>query len=112
MLYTPKSGDYLRIFTDEKVKDSVIINFGQYLKSTREKLYSKQNEEKNLGKVAESFYSFLTTSDKGKKYVELLKNTPQAKIMMQSRSSDDLVCHCNIAILNIFDSELQLINTC
>ena len=31
--------------------------------------------------------------------------------MMQSSSSNDCVCHYNIKILNLFDPELQLINT-
>ena len=30
--------------------------------------------------------------------------------MMQSSSSDNCVCHCNIKILDIFDPGLQLIN--
>ena len=31
--------------------------------------------------------------------------------MMQLSSSDDCVCHYNIEILNLFDQELQPINT-
>ena len=31
--------------------------------------------------------------------------------MMQSGSSDNCICHFNIKILNLFDPELQLINT-
>ena len=31
--------------------------------------------------------------------------------MMQSNSSDNCVHCCNIEILNLFDTELQLINT-
>ena len=31
--------------------------------------------------------------------------------MMQSISSDNCTCHFNIKILNLFDPELQLINT-
>ena len=31
--------------------------------------------------------------------------------MMQSSSSDNCICHYNIKILNLFDPELQLINT-
>ena len=52
MLYTPKTDDYLKILTDQKVKDVVAINFSDYFKSTREKLYSKLIEEQNLRKVA------------------------------------------------------------
>ena len=50
-------------------------------------------------------------SDEVETYAELIKKTPEAKIMMQSSSSDDCVRHYNIEILNLFDSELQLINT-
>ena len=39
MLYIPKIDDYLKILTDDGVKD---------FKSAREKLYSKLNEEQNL----------------------------------------------------------------
>ena len=57
MFYMPKITGYLKILTDEEVKDCVLINFGEYFKS-REKLYSKLSEEKNWRKVAESFHSF------------------------------------------------------
>ena len=61
-------------------------------------MYSKLNEEENLRKVGKSLYLFLTTPDKVKKYV-------------QSNSSDNCIHHYNVEILNIFDPELQLINT-
>ena len=38
-------------------------NFSEYSKSTREKLYSKLKEEKNLRKVAELLCIFLTALD-------------------------------------------------
>ena len=38
----------LKILTDDEVKDLVVINFGEYFKSTREKLFSKLNEGDNL----------------------------------------------------------------
>ena len=41
MLYIPKTGDYLKILTDDEVKDFAVINFGEYFKSTKEELYSK-----------------------------------------------------------------------
>ena len=50
MLYVSKIGDYLKIFTDDEVKDLVVINFGDYFKSRRKKLYSKLSEEQNLRK--------------------------------------------------------------
>ena len=43
-------------------------------------------------------YIFLTTPDEKEKYV-------------QSNSSDNCVHHYNVEILNLFDPELQLINT-
>ena len=45
MLHIPKIDDYLKFLTDDGVKDFVAINFSEYFKSTREKLYSKLNEE-------------------------------------------------------------------
>ena len=52
MLYIPKIDNYLKILTDDEVKDIEAINFSEYFKSTGEKLYSKLNEEQNLRKVA------------------------------------------------------------
>ena len=98
MLYIPKF--YLKILTDDEVKDFV-INFGEYFKSTREKLHSKLSKEQNLRKFADLLYIFLTAPHEVEKYIE----------MMQSSSSDDSLCHYNIKILNLFDMELQLINT-
>ena len=40
--------NYSKILTDEEVKDFVAINYSEYFKSTREKMYSKLNEEQNL----------------------------------------------------------------
>ena len=53
MLYIPEIGDYLKILTDEEVKDFVAINFSEYLKSIK--------VEQNLRKAAKSLYIFLTT---------------------------------------------------
>ena len=99
-MYVPKIGYYLRILTNDEVKDFVAISFSKYFKSTREKLYSKLNEEQNLRKVAKSLYIFLTTPDEIEKYAK----------MMRSNSSDNGVHRYNIEILNLFDPELQLIN--
>ena len=101
MLYIPKINDYLIFLTDEELKDFVAVNFGEYFKSTREKLYSKLIEEQNVRKVAESIYIFLTTPDKVEKYAKI----------MQSNSCDKYVHHYDIEILNLFDLELQLIKT-
>ena len=100
MLFIPKIDDYLKILTDEKVKDFVAINFTRYFKSTRENLHSKLSEEQNYRKVAKLLYIFLTTPVELEKYA----------MMMQSNSSDNCVHHYNIEILNLFDPELQLID--
>ena len=52
--------DYIKIVTDEEVKDFVLIDFGKCFESTRE-LYSKLSKDKNQEKVDELFYSFVTT---------------------------------------------------
>ena len=78
MLYIQKIYDYLKILTDDEVKDFVALNFGEYFNSTRDKLYSKLIEEQNLRKVAKSLYIFLTTPNEVQIYVEI----------MQSNSSD------------------------
>ena len=44
MLHIPKI-DYSKILTDEEVKDFLAINVSQYLKPTREKLYSKMKSK-------------------------------------------------------------------
>ena len=44
----------LKILTDDEVKDFVAINFSEYFKSTKEKLYSKLNKKQNLRKVVNS----------------------------------------------------------
>ena len=90
MLYIPKINDYLKILTDEEVMDFLAINFNEYFKSIR--------EEQNLRKVAKSLYIFLTTPDEVEKY-------------MQSYFSDNCMHPYNVEILNIFDPELQLVNT-
>ena len=46
-----------------------------------------------------------------KKYVELIEKTLETKIMIQSRSSDNCARVYSIEILNLFDPELQLINS-
>ena len=62
-MYIPGIGGYLKILTDDEVKDFVVINFGEYFKSTKENLYSKLNEEQNHRKVVGLLYIFLTTTD-------------------------------------------------
>ena len=98
MLYILKINEYLKSLTNEEVKDFVTIYSSKYFKSTIEKLHSNLNEEQNLKKVAKSLYIFLTTPDEVENYVE-------------SNFSDSCVHHYNVEILNLFDPELQLINT-
>ena len=87
MLHIPKIDGNLKILTDDEVKDFVAINFSEYFKFTREKLYSKLNEEQTLRKVAKLLYIFLTTPDEIEKYV-------------QSNFSDNCVHHYNVEILS------------
>ena len=89
-MYIPKIDYYLEILTDEEVKDFVAINFSEYFTSIK--------EEQNLRKVAKSFYSFLKTLYEVQKYV-------------QPNSYDNCIHHYNVEVLNLFDPELQLINT-
>ena len=51
MLYIPKIDDYLKILTDDEVKDFVVLHFREKFKSIKEKLYSKLSEGQNLRKV-------------------------------------------------------------
>ena len=92
MVNISKIDGYLKILTDKQVKDFVAINFSEYFKSVREKLYFILSEEKNLRKAARSLYIFLTTPDEVEKYV-------------QSDSSDNCIHQYNVEILNIFYSE-------
>ena len=63
MLYIAKIEDYLKILTDEEEKDFLAINFSEYFKSAKEKLYSKLNKEQNLRKVTKLLNIFLATID-------------------------------------------------
>ena len=91
MLYFPNIDDYLKIFTDEEVKDFVAINFSEHFKSTKEKLYSKLNKKVNLKKVAKSLYISLKTSDK-----------------VRLNIFDCCIHHYDVEISNLFDPESQL----
>ena len=52
MLCIPKTGDVLKVLTDDEVKDFVLKIFGEFFKSAKEKLYSKLCEEQKIGKVS------------------------------------------------------------
>ena len=71
MLYVPKTVDYLKILTDDEVKDFLVINFGEYFKSTNRELYSKLNKKKNIKKVTESLYIFLTVPNAVEKHSDI-----------------------------------------
>ena len=58
MFCIPKTGDYLKVLTDDEVKNVLVINFGEYYKSVGQKLYLK----KNLKKFA----------DEVEKYIEIM----------------------------------------
>ena len=79
MLDIPKIGDYLKVLTDDEVKDFVAINFSEYFKSTREELYSKLTQEQNIRKVAELLYIFLTTSDEVEKDAKTVQSNSSDK---------------------------------
>ena len=49
--------------------------------------------------------------DEIKKNFELIEKMPEAKILMQSGSSDKYARSYCVEIVNIFDLKLQLINT-
>ena len=53
------SGGYLKISTDDEVKDFVVITLGEYFKPVKEKLHSKLNKEQNLENLLNHFISFL-----------------------------------------------------
>ena len=90
MLYIPKIDDYFKILSDKEVKDFAAINFREYFKLIR--------GNKNLRKVAKLLHIFLATPNEVENY-------------LQSTFSDNCR-HCyNVEILNIFDLELQLINS-
>ena len=71
-------------------KDFVAINFTENFESIK--------EEQVLRKFAKLLYIFLTTPD-------------EVEIYVQSNFFDNCIHHYNVEILNLFDPELQLINT-
>ena len=73
MLYIQKIDDYLEILTEEEVNHFRSVNFSEYFKSTRPKLYFKLNEERNIRKVAESFDIFLKAHDQIEKSVKIMQ---------------------------------------
>ena len=73
MLYMPKIADYLKILTDKEEKLFAFTNYSDCFNSVRGKLYYKISEEKNIRRVAELFYTFLTTLDEVEKHFELIK---------------------------------------
>ena len=92
MYYIPKIGDYLKVVTNNEVKEFLVINFDEYFNSTREKL--------NFNQVRNIILERCGTSNEVHKYAEA----------MQLSSFDNCVCHYNTKIRNLFDANLQLIN--
>ena len=102
-----KIAEYLKIVTDEEVKNFLRINFGEYFKSTRKKLYSKLIGEKiYIRKVVELFYSFLTEPGKVEKYIELIAKNVRTKNYYQV-----LLITLNVNIILSFESFLSRIAT-
>ena len=58
MLYIPNNCDYLKILTDDGVKNVLVIQFRNCFKSIKEKLYSKLNLRKLVEWLC-TFYIFL-----------------------------------------------------
>ena len=88
ILLIPKIDDNLKILTNDEMRDFVAINFSEYFKSTREK---PQNH----------ILVFPTAPDEVEKFAKI----------MESNSSDNCEYRYNIGILDVFDHELQLINS-
>ena len=106
MLYILKIGDYLKILTDDEVKDFAVINFEGFFKPSREKLYSNLSEKKDLRKVTESLYIFLATPDEVIKHVAMVQSS-FSDICLPFFSDIYLVF---VYFVNLFDPVLQLIN--
>ena len=66
MLHKPKIADYLKILTDEDVKDFVVINIG--------KCFEKKKKKKISAKLLNCFILFLTTPAQVEIYVKLIEN--------------------------------------
>ena len=94
MLCIPKIVDFLKILTNDEMKDFIAIKFYECFKSAREKLNSKLREEQNISNIIISFCLMK------QKYVHI----------MPPNSSDNCVHHYNIKIFNLADPELQLVN--
>ena len=58
MFYMRKIADYLKILTDEEVKNFAVITFGECFRYTRKKLYFKLSEKIFFRKVEESLLYF------------------------------------------------------
>ena len=97
--------------TDDEVKYFVAINFSEYFKSTIEKLYSKLCEEKNIRKVIESLYIFLTTPDKVEIYVEMMQSNYSDNCFITAilRFSIFLIQNYNWLTLNLLLKQIKTI---
>ena len=86
MFYMRKIADYLKILTDEEVKNFAVITFGECFRYTRKKLYFKLSEKIFFRKVEESLLYFCQHLMKWKSMSNWLKKhkqTFEAKIMQK-----------------------------
>ena len=58
MFYIPKIGDYLKLLTDDQLKDFVAINLGEYFKSMKGSCILGYMRNKILEKLLKHFISF------------------------------------------------------
>ena len=104
MLYIPKIYDYLKIMTDEKLKNFVVVNFEEYFKSMKEKLYSKLWEKQNVRRVAELLVTFVKVI-----LLIIFVKVEKYATTMQSSFYDNCIHRYNIEVFNLFNPELTMI---
>ena len=80
MLYIPQNDVYLKVLTDDEVKDFVATNFSECFKTTREILCSKISEEQNPRKIVKSLYIFLKIPDEIEKYAKMMLSSSSDKL--------------------------------
>ena len=86
ILYVPKIVDYLKILTDEELKDLVAISFSEYFKSTVENCFLNEVKNKILVKLLNCIC--LTALEEVEKFAKI----------KQSNSPDKYVRRYNIEL--------------
>ena len=111
IFYVTKIGDYLKILTDDDVKDFVDKNLGKYFKFKKEKLCSKLNEEQNLQKVVESLIYFSPHLTKYNHIVEMIQSSScdNVYITLISTFWIFLIQNCNWLTLNQWSKKIKRI---